>query len=190
MFIALTGTPGTGKTTLASQLQKENITVISFQDFALKHHCDEGYDQEKDTRIIDIDKVNQALEKIDQQDQTIIIEGHLSHLLSPIKKVIILRCHPKILYKRLQQKDWKNQKIKENLEAEMLDIILCEIMDIYPPRDVFEIDTSYHTSTQLSSTINNLINNQFTVDPQMKPGQIDWSESLIDSNWMEENNGS
>ncbi len=190
MFIALTGTPGTGKTTLAQQMRKHDITVIDFHDFALKHHCDQGYDAEKDTLVIDIDKVNKALASVDQHDNLIVIEGHLSHLLVPIEKVIILRCHPKILLKRLKQKGWKQQKIKENLQSELLDIILCETMEKYAAEDVYEIDTSNQPSEQLGSMITQLIKNDFTTDQQMKPGHFDWSDLLLDTAWMEENNGS
>ncbi|MFO8078320.1 MAG: adenylate kinase family protein [Thermoplasmatota archaeon] len=190
MFIALTGTPGTGKTSLSQQMRMQDINVIDFHDFALKHHCDQGYDAEKDTLIIDIDKVNKALASVDQHDDSIVIEGHLSHLLDPIEKVIILRCHPKILFKRLQQKGWKRQKIRENLESELLDIILCETMETYAAEDVFELDTSNQPSELLVSMITQLIKNDFTTDQQMKPGHIDWSDLLLDTTWMEENNGS
>lgn len=190
MFIALTGTPGTGKTTLAQQLRNKEITVIHFQDFAIQHGCNEGFDVEKNSHIIDIDKVNNALSSVNDAEDIIVIEGHLSHLLNSIDKVIILRCHPKILFQRLQHKQWKQQKIMENLEAEILDVILCETMEGFAAQAVFELNTSHKTPEQLMSMITRLIKNDFLPDQQIQPGQIDWSDLLLDTSWMEENNGS
>lgn len=189
MIIALTGTPGTGKTTIATLLQ-QYITVIDFQKFAITHHCEVGYDSDKDSIIIDVDKVNIALQNHINSSKSVLIEGHLSHLLTAVEKIIILRCHPKTLLKRLNEKGWKQQKIKENLEAEMLDVILSESIEIHSEENISEIDTTNQSPNSIVTSIKSLINSHFKKDIATRPGSIDWSEYLIHINWMEELNGS
>ncbi len=185
MIIALTGTPGTGKTTIAALLSQQGHRVIDFHQFALDHHCDHGYDDHHESVIIDEKEVNETLKTIHESNTSIIIEGHLTHLLSIAQKIIILRCNPTILLKRLQTKRWSKQKIMENIEAEMLDIILCESIDLHYKKDIFEIDTSHKTPQYIADRIQHLIDHQFNENESMKPGNIDWTSYLLDTRWKE-----
>ena len=69
-----------------------------------------------------------------------IIDSHLSHLLPPkiIDKVIVLRCDPTELERRLRKKGWSRKKIQENVEAEMIGLIAWEARK---HRKVLEIDS-------------------------------------------------
>ena len=94
-------------------------------------------------------------------------------------KVIILRCHPDELRKRLSQKRWKKSKVKENIEAEILDIILCEAVDVHPEKNVFEIDTTNLDKNSVSELIMEIINNNFEHMKKHNIGNIDWSEEIL-----------
>ncbi len=182
MFIALTGTPGIGKTTIATLLKQQNFTVLSVKDIAFSQHFTCGKDTKRDTILIDIDAIDDYLKKTYTQKDILFIEGHTAHLLSCIHKAIILRCHPKELQKRLQNKHWKKEKIRENLDAEALDIILCEASEQFKPTNLFEIDTTSKTPGQVLESIQEIITNDFAAINTYTIGQIDWSEEYLNKN--------
>jgi adenylate kinase len=95
-----------------------------------------------------------------------------------VEKVIVLRCNPKELLVRLQKKGWNREKIKENLEAEMLDIILCESISNHGQSNVFEIDTTSKDPESCSDVIIDLIQKEFPTTSRFTPGSIDWSAFL------------
>jgi adenylate kinase len=170
MKIALTGTPGTGKTSVSKELNNMNYDVLHLS--TIIDEAVVGYDDERDCKIIDEGILDKYLLTITEKD-ILIVEGHLSHLLS-VDGVIILRCHPKELQKRLSKKQWHNRKIKENLEAEALDIILDKTLQKH--HKVWEIDTTGKTKTQIIQEINNILQ----TFPQSRYGAICWNDWLVE----------
>ena len=83
------------------------------------------------------------------------------------------------LRKNLSKKGWKENKIKENIEAEILDIILCETVDIHPKKNIFEIDVSGKTIDNVSLSIIELIKDKFKNTKKYCIGKIDWSEEIL-----------
>lgn len=67
-----------------------------------------------------------------------------------LDKVIILRVHPSILEERLVGRKYSDSKIRENLEAEALDVCGAEAYEAYG-EDVCEIDVS---DLSIDETIN------------------------------------
>ena len=125
MLIALTGTPGTGKTAISNILREKNFEVVDLNEITTNKNFLIGNDEKRDSRMIDVDSLNEYIKKNYKGKDIVFIEGHLSHLLKSMDKVIVIRCHPDKLKKRLSKKGWKKEKIRENIEAEILDIILC-----------------------------------------------------------------
>jgi len=178
MFIALTGTPGTGKTTIAEVLQEKGFTVIDLHKIAIDEQVTEGIDKKRDSIILDPLRLNVLVKKIYDSSETIIFEGHIAHLLSCMDKAIVLRCRPDILLKRLEDKSWKKEKIRENLEAEIIDVILCESVDAYGESNVFEIDTTNGTVEEIVENIILWFKTGFCLPEEYKVGHIDWSGFL------------
>ncbi|MEF8879694.1 MAG: adenylate kinase family protein [Candidatus Thermoplasmatota archaeon] len=179
MKIAITGTPGTGKTSVAKKLGNEGYKVVHLNQMAIKNFLD-GEDKKRDSKIINIDKLNSFLEeKFKDVDDYIFFESHLSHLLNCVDKIIVLRCHPMSLKKRLESKQWKKQKVKENLEAEIIDIVLCETLEVHSQSDVFEIDTTSINIDDVSSVIKKLVEKDFKSNKGYEVGKVDWSEEIL-----------
>ena len=180
MLIALTGTPGTGKTSVTQVLEAQGIQILSLNELALSQNFIDGTDKKRGSHILDLHKINSYLQKnVDKPSKSTIIEGHATHWLTQPEWIIILRCHPTELQKRLYTKQWKKEKISENVEAEILDIILCEATEIHPANKLLEIDTTEKTIQAVSKIILNLINSDFSHAKEYCIGKIDWSDEIL-----------
>jgi adenylate kinase len=180
MLIALTGTPGTGKTTVSHLLTEQGITTYSLNELALSHHFTQGIDVKRGSYILDMEKINEYINnEYDETTEPILIEGHASHWLTSVSWVIILRCHPKILRRRLKTKRWNEKKLQENVEAEILDIILCEATEIHHSHNLLEIDTTSQTPAVIAGIILAQIHTGFSNISEYCIGRVDWSEELL-----------
>lgn len=141
-IIIVSGTPGTGKTTIAKKLAKKNkyeyIDVNKIIDeYNKKYKIIFGYDKKRDSKIIDVEELNKALinvikKKKKEKIKGIIIDSHLSHYL-PTKYVdlcIITKCNLNELKKRLEKRGYSKKKVRENLDAEIFDICRNEAIEM------------------------------------------------------------
>lgn len=171
MKIALTGTPGTGKSKVADLLEKKGYEILRIENIADKFVI--GYDEKRQSKIIDEERLDEYIKKIKEKD-ILIIEGHLSHLLS-VDAVILLRCHPEELKIRLMKKNWDEKKIKENLEAEALDIILERALERH--EKIWEIDTTNKKAEEVANEIEEILSK----NPPPNYGKIDYSGWLMEN---------
>jgi len=124
--IAITGTPGSGKTSVAEfGLTNSNrdwpLSIISDKELAEKNGFLGKIDSNDGAQPIDVERlVNTLSEQWAQspEDDTL-IDGHLSHLL-PVDAIVIIRCNPEVLQVRMQDRGWSKSKIDENAEWELL----------------------------------------------------------------------
>lgn len=178
--IFITGTPCVGKTTIASQLASEiNCELIKVNDFAIENNLTLGTDSEKGYKIIDIEnldlKISNTLDSI-ENDKIAVVEGHLSHFCSKADKVIVLRVDPPILKERLSQRNYSENKISENLEAEALNICGAEAYEKYGEK-VNEIDCSNLEVSEIVELIIAVINDQ----KKFPFGEIDFLSWIIEN---------
>jgi len=181
MLIALSGTPGTGKSTVSSLLQKKGYNIISLNELAINKGFINNIDKNSDSKIIDIDKLKNYINTSYKNKDLFLIEGHASHLLKTVDKVIILRCHPKELKIRLQKRGYNQMKINENIEAETIDIILCETVELHSENHIFEIDTTGKKINSVLLSIIEIIKSNFKPIKKYKIGKIDWSEEILNN---------
>lgn len=179
MWVALSGTPGTGKTTVADLLRRKGYTVVDVNRLAIEEGFVAGSDKKRHCKLIDIKKINTYIQKHFNRTDLVFFEGHTAHLLKAVDNNIILRCHPKELYQHLLKKKWGTEKIQENIEAELLDIILCEATEVHPKKNIFEIDTTGKTPADVARSVIEIVKKKFRPIKQYRIGQIDWSEEIF-----------
>ncbi len=119
--LALSGTPGTGKSTLAGLLSSHGMSISNFEELAKQAGALEEVDVTDGAHPVDMGIL---LEYTNQKWQTAplkaeLIDGHLSHNL-PVDAVVLLRCEPEIIRRRLNERDYPKPKVEANVEWELL----------------------------------------------------------------------
>ena len=168
MRIAVTGTPGVGKTSACSLVK--SMPVVHVNDLVDRFDAASGYDRKRKTREVDVTKLARSLSKLDDDS---ILEGHFAHLLKP-DVAIVLRCSPSVLEKRLRKKGWDEKKIRENVEAEAVDVVLIEALENVA--EVCEIDTTHMRPGEVAKAIEDIIAGERN---KYRAGNVDWSEEVL-----------
>ncbi|MCZ7357796.1 MAG: adenylate kinase family protein [Candidatus Methanoperedens sp.] len=186
MIIALTGTPGTGKTTVCGFISehsryRKQYSIINLNKLVMDEKLYTGKDEKRNSYEADLEKLEERVEQIISQmpgSMDIIMEGHLSHFL-PADAVIVLRAHPVALRKRLgKRREYSFEKVKENANAEALDVILVESVE--RNTNVFEVDT---TDRNLQSVVKSVISiieslKAGNTPQEFLPGKISWIDQV------------
>lgn len=152
--IIITGTPGSGKTSHAEEFVSQNpeFQHIDVSGFAKANDCIEEYDEERDTSIVNEDKLLDLLEPLADKGG-LVIDWHCCEIFPErwIDLVVVIRCNNTILYERLENRGYKQSKITENVECEIMQVLLSEAMDNYNHNIVVELQ-----SEDLDSLDNNV----------------------------------
>lgn len=168
MIVALTGTPGTGKSTVAGILIKKKFNIKTIEELARGTGAKPGKDG---ALLVDIKAVSEKLK--DKKGEIILIVGHLAHLL-PNAMCIILRCNPNVLGERLAGRKYPVSKVRDNVEVEAIDLILTESLE--RNEKVYEIDTTTRTPENVAESIEAILSGN---TEGYEPGRIDWSEVVL-----------
>ena len=173
-LFALTGTPGTGKTTLSQELRSRGYEVVDGKEFIRSHGLLGEYDADRDTYEVDLDALNDALEGFRSDDRPVILDSHLSHFMDS-RGIILLRCSPRSLAERLRGRGYSERKVRENVQAEILDEILCEASETDIP--IGEIDCSALSVREAADIAEKVISGDASDYP---PGSTDWTSEMVE----------
>ena len=166
MMCGITGTPGTGKSMIGTELARRGHTVIHLTDTVRPYIV--GEDDDRDAQIIDVERWAEEFTPVNG-----FVEGQFAHLL-PCDRIVVLRCRPDQLKKRLAERKYRDAKIRENAEAEALDYFLIETVEAYDPSRILELDTTDRDARSCADQIEQFVRGEIPADY----GHLDWSSFL------------
>jgi len=144
LLVVVAGVPGTGKTSVGSRLARLlglGFTTLSW--LVLEHGAWRGYDRERRSFVVDVERLCEVLPRRG------VFETHWLGVLAECSvrpdAVVVTRCHPLVLLRRLQRRGWPLRKVAENVEAELVGVVASEALGFAEQGLaglVLEVDTS------------------------------------------------
>lgn len=173
-IILVTGTPGTGKTTI-SKLLAERLSgkYLGISNLAESENLILEKDNLRDTLIVDIKTLKKRIHIIASSSQLTVIDSHFATDIvsnSEVELTIVLRRAPWLLYKELSARGYNSDKIKENVEAEIIGVCLSSALESISRDKILEVDTSNKTPEEVVSLILSVIINHAA----KSFGKVDW----------------
>jgi len=202
MRVAVTGTPGTGKTT-AVEAADTGLEVVHLNDLVREADLATGEDPDRGSLVADLDAIADRL----AGREDVLVESHLAHHLEA-DRVVVLRCHPESLRDRLLDRGEAratpegnaesakpprtlnrkahenaesakpprtlNRKARENAEAEALDVVLSEAVAEHGREAVYEIDTTDRPPAAVAADLEAVV----AGDREPTAGTVDFTDYL------------
>lgn len=184
--IVITGTPGVGKSTISKIIAQRLPGIhIDCGRIALNGGMTLEYDEKNETHTIDEKLLSRRLKEIiAKHNSHIILEGHFIPRISGFKpeRVFVLRCHPRKIIDRLEERNYSKRKIAENVASEILDFCLKDAMKVFGRTKIFEIDSSKNRPNLMASMILSMLEGKI----QKKSKHIDWISTLEQEESLQE----
>lgn len=140
--IIICGTPGTGKSTHAAQVidSVPDLKLLSIGDLVKERGLHTGFDEEWQSHIVDDDALLDSIEP-ECLAGGCLIDWHECCLFpkSWIDLVVVLRCDHTALWDRLEKRGYELNKIQENNEAEIMQVVLDEARESYDAQIIVEL---------------------------------------------------
>lgn len=168
--MAVTGTPGTGKTSACDVLVRRGYVVVDLDEVARRLGFIVGRDEERGSDEVDVDALRENLRV---PAKVAFVRSHYSHRMD-VNLAIVLRCRPSVLRKRLEARGWPAAKVRENVEAEAIDVITQEAVEALPL--VYEVDTTGLRPEETADAILGILQGRTL---GREPGGVDWSEEVL-----------
>lgn len=151
--IIVAGTPAVGKTTTVTEILSGAsgsdpaipLRHLSINDLVKSRSCHEGYDEELQTYIVDDDRLMDEVEKEISDgdgDGGWVIDWHSvgGFAVRWVDLVVVLRCEETdVLFDRLSKRGYKEDKIQENMDAEIFGVIGEEAREAWEEGQVVEL---------------------------------------------------
>ena len=185
-LVIISGTPGTGKTTVSNKISEMiDVNVITLNELAISEGLIQDFDKKRDTNIINIDKLVLHVLKIirelkKKRIKLVIIESHFSDIVPNdiINYAFVLRCEPSVLRHRLKERGYTEEKIAENVQAEILGNCTNYLIKKQMTNPLLEIDTSSLDVEAVSRIILDSIQDNINIE-KYRVGKVDWLEKLF-----------
>ena len=149
--ILITGTPGVGKTSFSMLLtdklnellhQNSNLqfTNVNIGKLITEKKLYKDWNKEFDVPEFDDDMVCDELEPL-INNGGVILDFHSSSFLPEnwVDLVVLLRCDNTVLYDRLHERGYNENKIKENIECEIMEVTAEEVREAFDEKKILEL---------------------------------------------------
>lgn len=130
-ILIITGTPGVGKSSVSEPLASRiDARSISLGALVEKEELHVEVDRKRETLVADMKRVRERVEDmIANSVGDIVVEGHYAVDIVPpedVHLVFVLRRDPQELERVLRERLYGEEKVRENLAAEILDVCLYD----------------------------------------------------------------
>ncbi|KAJ2827437.1 factor activating pos9 [Coemansia furcata] len=142
--ILITGTPGTGKTTAAGMVaDAAGLELVTVGDLIKQRNLHDGYDEEFDTYWLNEDKVVDEMEEM-MAGGGMCIDFHTCGFFPErwFDLVVVLRADTKNVYDRLERRGYKQNKIDENVECEIMQVVADDARESYKAEIIMELSSN------------------------------------------------
>jgi adenylate kinase len=145
--LVITGTPGVGKSSVSRALAlKLNAVNVNLSALVELEGLSVGRDTKRDTQIVNTKEVSRHVkELISRTRGLVIVEGHSAMDVVAKEDVLlafVLRRSPDQLRTVLRRRGFDENKVAENVAAEILDICLFDTVKAFGQGKTCELETS------------------------------------------------
>lgn len=165
MVIAITGTPCSGKTTLAALLNRsiKGSSLVSVNSIIKAKKLYTSKDSEG-TLVADMGKLGRYLRASSAKAKgVLILEGHLlCELRIKNATAIVVREHLPVLKKRMEKRGYGAAKIRDNIVSEAIDYCGMRAMENYD--SVYEVMSGKNALGESRKIINGIRTNKTYID--------------------------
>src|SRR5256885_686176 len=169
-LVAVTGTPGTGKSSACDVLAKRGYVVVDLDEIARREGLIVGRDEKRGTDEVDVEALREGLRI---PAKVAFLKSHYSHRMD-VNLAVVLRCRPSVLRARLEARGWPSEKVRENVEAEAIDVILQEA--VARPPFVFRVGPASTTASETAEAILAILPGKAKGH---EPGNGDWASAVV-----------
>jgi adenylate kinase len=185
--LVLVGTPGVGKSSVSNLLASRlSGMLVSLSNLVKREELSCGLDEKRGTLIADTERVSKRVgEIIAQLKDYVIVEGHFAMDVVAAEDVFlafVLRRSPDELRDILKERKFKERKVAENVEAEILDVCLFDAVKAYGEKKVCEIDVSGRAVEEVVDEILCIINGR----SKCRVGVVNWLTKLESEGRLDE----
>ncbi|MEM4576811.1 MAG: adenylate kinase family protein [Candidatus Nezhaarchaeales archaeon] len=141
--ILIAGTPSVGKTTIAKKLADIiNYHYVDVAKVVVENQLYKGKDFKRGSLIVDIKRAREFFSDYIVRLGNVVLDSHVVEIFPKrlVDRVIILRAHPLLIFKRCIERGWSLEKSLENAQAELLGVCLFDAIRVYGVRKVWQID--------------------------------------------------
>lgn len=175
MRILITGTPSTGKTTIAKRLAEllkhHHVEVVKV---IIEEKLYRGLDEVRDSFIVDIKRARRFFATYLAERCDVILDSHVVEIFPRklVDKVLVLRAHPLLILKRGVEKGWSPKKCLENAQAELLGVCLSDALQFYGRKKVWQVDCTCRSVDEVVEEILSILRGK------RRRRRIDWLAKL------------
>ena len=149
-IIGVTGSPGTGKKSISPLL----AAALGLECLGVNDLARELRSLGRRAGGVDVDLLRDRIPQ--RVHGPALLYGHLLPYVldrKSVQKVVVLRCTPGVLKKRLARRGYPARKVEENVEAELIGVVSADAYGAFGDSKTFEFDTTRSTPSEAAERI-------------------------------------
>lgn len=174
MALVIAGTPGVGKSSVAQRLaQRTGRPHLDLAKLVIERGLHTGFDEERGAYVVDIRRCREYLDQVLTCRE--VLDTHVVEAIpsSKVSRVFVLRLDPLQLRERLSSRGYPERKIRENVEAEVLGVVLADAISHFGEEKICEVDTTNLSVDEVVQVILDALTRE-EVPRNLRPGSVDW----------------